>query len=601
MDALLRELREGPDGIAEYYDTEISSEQVTIGSSPDQNIQLLGRGIARQHAVILISRSQLALECRRGEVVRINGKKRADAKLKVGDIIELAGHRLRIAQPPPGFAVAIELQTNDLVDPSAFESAFRTDLSQTWLGKRTMAWMGVAAVVLFGLVLPLMVMSVHRADKPVPDWMPGDSFWNSGPLHQVHQQAIGDRCNTCHEKLFQRVQDSACQECHRTTHDHIAPPRLALTELGPTPRCATCHREHNEPSNFLVNSGDSMCVDCHGKPEHGFGQIKMDPVLGFGPNSHPEFKPELLVPVTVKAGAGFAYEWKSLIVELDKAKERSNLKFSHQQHLDADRVLRRGDSKPMNCADCHRLEQDGEHFQPIKMEQQCSSCHELTFDPSAPDRQLPHGKPREVVLILQDYFTRKFSEPADERATRDRRRLPGREAEQESCTDSPLDCAKRAARKEIESQFTRRGCVGCHGVVDTQAPNVFDRFQVIPIRFARDYYPDNRFDHRSHQIQGKLTGDDACMSCHAAKKSKDSSDLMVPGLTKCTECHGDKAVAQRVTVQCVSCHGYHPREPSLLDLTTQIDRMSTGSWPLSNRESVLSETKTAPVGEFAGL
>ncbi len=41
MDALLRELREGPDGIAEYYDTEIQSKELTIGSSPDQNIQLL--------------------------------------------------------------------------------------------------------------------------------------------------------------------------------------------------------------------------------------------------------------------------------------------------------------------------------------------------------------------------------------------------------------------------------------------------------------------------------------------------------------------------------------------------------------------------------
>jgi len=56
MDVLLRELREGPDGIAEYYDTEIATQQITLGSSPDQNIQLLGRGIARQHAIIVVSR-----------------------------------------------------------------------------------------------------------------------------------------------------------------------------------------------------------------------------------------------------------------------------------------------------------------------------------------------------------------------------------------------------------------------------------------------------------------------------------------------------------------------------------------------------------------
>jgi len=584
MDALLRELREGPDGIAEYYDTELSVNQITIGSSADQNIQLLGRGIAPQHAVILVSRGQLALECRRGEVVRINGKKRADAKLKVGDLIELAGHRLRIAQPPAGFAIAIELQTNDLVDASAFESAFKTDLSQTWLGKRTMAWTGVWAVLVVGLILPMMVMSVHHQGKNTPQWMLGDAFWNSGPLHQVHQQAIGDRCDTCHQKLFQRVQDSACKDCHRTTHDHVEPQRLAMTELGPTPRCATCHREHNEPSSYMVNSSDTMCIDCHGDPAHGFGQLKVAPVLGFGPKTHPEFKPELLVAVTAKAGTGFAYDWKPMVMELDKAKERSNLKFSHQQHLDADRVLRRSDSKPMNCADCHRMEQDGEHFKPIEMEDQCASCHELTFDPTAPDRQLPHGKPREVVLTLQDYFVRKFSEPESDRAARERRRLPGREDEGQECTDAPLDCAKRAARTELESQFTRRGCVGCHGVIDTQSANLFDRFQVIPIRFARDYYPENKFDHRSHQIQNKLTGDDACMSCHKAKDSKDSSDLMVPGLTKCTECHGDKAAVDRVTLQCVNCHEYHPRERQVIEI---INRMS--------------ETKVGPAGEFAGL
>src|SRR5687767_11856472 len=143
MDALLRELREGPDGIAEYYDTELTAKELTIGSATDRNIQLLGRGIAADHAVIRQVGSQLRLECRRGETVRLNGKKRADARLNVGDVIELAGHQLRIAKPPPGFSAAIELQTNDRIDASAFESAFRTDLSQTWLGKRVMAWTGV--------------------------------------------------------------------------------------------------------------------------------------------------------------------------------------------------------------------------------------------------------------------------------------------------------------------------------------------------------------------------------------------------------------------------------------------------------------------------
>lgn len=593
MDALLRELREGADGISEYHDTEISGTELTIGSAADQNIQLLGRGIAPEHAVIRKAGSQLELICRRGEYVRLNGKKRASSRLTAGDVIELAGHLLRITPAPPGFSTAIELQPNARIGASAFEGAFRTDLSQTWLGKRAMAWTGVVLVMLFGLALPMLVMKLHHADLPTPSWLPGDKFWNSGPLHRVHQQAIGDRCDTCHQKLFQRVQDSACVDCHRTTHDHIMPARLALTELGPTPRCATCHREHNEPATFLVNSGDGMCVDCHGDPKHGFGRIEVDRVLGFGLERHPEFKAHLLASSAAAAGAGFTYEWKTVIAALDQAVEQSNLKFSHQQHLDPDRVLRRGDSQPMNCADCHRLESDGEHFAPISMEGQCAACHELTFDPSAPDRQLPHGKPREVVLTLQDYFTRKFSDPNAGRATRERRRLPGHQEEEETCTGVPFDCAMRSARKEIESQFTRRGCIGCHGVIDTQASNVFDRFQVVPIRFARDYFPASHFDHRSHQIQGKLTGDAACLSCHAAKKSKDSSDLMVPGITKCAQCHGDKAAAGRVTVQCVSCHEYHPREPKLIEPMTP--SLTTRASPRRG-----GETKTEPGGELAG-
>ena len=145
--------------------------------------------------------------------------------------------------------------------------------------------------------------------------------------------------------------------------------------------------------------------------------------------------------------------------------------------------------------------------------------------------------------------------------TRDRRRLPGREDEEETCTGAPFDCAMRSARKEIESQFTRRGCIGCHGVIDTQAPN---RVRSLPgdpdpLRRAITFPPIGSIT-AATRFRSKLTGDDACLSCHAAKKSKDSSDLMVPGLTKCTECHGDKAAAERVTVQCVSCHEYHPRD-----------------------------------------
>jgi predicted CXXCH cytochrome family protein len=558
MEALLRELHQGPDGIPEYRDTEISGAELTIGSAADQRIQLLGRAVAPKHAVIRKSGSKLELNCRSGQRVRVNGDERSSAKLELGDVIELAGHQLTIAEPPGGFDLAIELRPNENIDASEFESAFLTDLNQTWLSKRPAAWLLVAIVLIVGVVLPVSVIVMHRAQQQVPAWLPGDDFWNSGPLSPAHQQAAGVRCDTCHEQPFVRVTDETCQSCHKTIHDHVAPEHLAQTQLGPTQRCATCHREHNEPASFLVNSSDSMCVSCHENSRQHFAQLQVEPVSGFSAEHHPQFKALLLKPTAVESGSGFEFEWKSEIAALDQAVEQSNMKFSHSQHLDPDRVLRGSDSQALNCADCHRLEPDGEHFEPITMENRCADCHELTFDPGAPDRQLPHGKPREVVLTLQDYFTRKFSDPNAGRPTRERRRLPGHEEEEQTCSGAPFDCAMRSAHAEIENQFTRRGCVGCHVVVDTKSESDYDRFQVYPIRFARDYFPAGRFDHRSHQIQGKLTGDAACLSCHKAKESQDSKDLMLPAMAKCEECHGDRPAVEKVTVQCVSCHSYHP-------------------------------------------
>lgn len=556
MEVLLRELREGPDGIPEYHDTEIVGAELTIGAGADQRIQLLGRGIAAQQAVIRKAGAALELTSL-GERVRVNLKRVGTAKLGIGDVIGIGGHQLTIAAPPAGFDVAIELRRNESVDASAFESAFRTDLRQTWLGKRKFAWLTVAAVLLVGLAMPLAAVMMHRADQPVAAFMASDALWTSGPLAPAHQQAIGQRCDACHRELFERVQDDACKTCHQTIHDHVTPEHLALTQLDATGRCATCHREHNEPATYLVNSGDGLCVSCHADSATTFGELQVQPVQGFGGQKHPEFLAHLLKPRTTPASGGFSFDWIEDIQSLDQAKENSNLKFSHAQHMDPERVLRMRDSKQLNCADCHVLRSDGEHFEPIAMETRCAECHELTFDPGAPERQLPHGKPREAILMMQDYFTRKFSDP-NPRQTRERRRLPGRGDAEQTCDGEPFACAMRAARDEIEIQFSKRGCVSCHVVIDTQAEALLDRFQVYPIRLAGDYYPAGHFDHRSHQIQGKLTGDDACLSCHQAKKSTQSSDVMLPGMPKCEECHSEQAAAERIPVQCVSCHSYHP-------------------------------------------
>jgi len=46
-----------------------------------------------------------------------------------------------------------------------------------------------------------------------------------------------------------------------------------------------------------------------------------------------------------------------------------------------------------------------------------------------------------------------------------------------------------------------------------------------------------------------------CARCHKGiEASAQSSDLFVPGIASCRECHGPGAVRS----DCVTCHRYHP-------------------------------------------
>jgi len=449
-----------------------------------------------------------------------------------------------------------------------------------------------------GMLAPLFIVDNYRVDEKTPykkdakvvapDWMPSDALWISGPLAPFHDQAMGERCDACHRGLFNRVQDQWCLECHQPIKDHVEKERMASTKLDPTPRCAVCHREHDEPgAPRLVDDSDQGCVECHAVSGEKFGQIKLDEVKGFSPETHPTFDAHLLKPKPMESGVmgaanidrGIAaFEWQEEIKAIKDASEQVNLKFSHNQHLDPERVLREG-SKQLGCVDCHQLEPEGEHFKPMTMASLCSECHELTFDPDAPLRQLPHGQPREVVFKLQEHFALKFGNPASFTrsamlGSASQRRMPGQknvpvpEGERfekdddggnRSCSGPSYDCAMRISREEIQRQFLKRGCVGCHVVLDTGADSILDRFQVYPIRFQRDYFPIARFPHKAHEIQGDLTGDAACLSCHAVKESKESSDLLLPDIDTCVECHGDTPARERVVLQCVDCHEYHPR------------------------------------------
>ncbi len=575
MDVLLREVRRRTDGTVEFHDTEFAGEVLTIGSGVGQGIQLLGLAVAAAHARIASSPAGISIACSRGKTVNLNGGETKAAALSVGDVITLASHRLQLIEAPTGFDLALEIEVDHDIDPSEYEGAFQTDLRQTWLRKRPAAWALILLTVVVFIVAPLVVVTLRSHGNVVPASIPGDGLWSSGPLSMAHQQATGSNCSACHRVMFERVRDVDCLGCHRNVADHVPEGHLALTKFGDKPRCATCHREHQEPVSHLIVADNSGCTGCHAQSPAAFGSLKVGSASAFSAAGHPEFKVHLLKPAASTPADSMDAEWKPEVSGLAGAVENSRLVFSHQQHLDAARVIRNSDSEPLDCTDCHAPDVDGKGFRPVTMKDSCVSCHELTFDPAEPTRQLPHGKSREVVIALQEYFARMFVDPDARRpATVERRRIPGRTDAESRCAGPPAACARQATTREVETQFAVRGCITCHQVIDTRSRDIVERFQVVPVRLTSDFLPNAHFRHSSHRIQGALTGSAACLSCHDAGKSRRTEDLLIPGIGKCLTCHGDQpggiggslsAAASKpvnpgtsVRLGCAGCHGYHP-------------------------------------------
>jgi hypothetical protein len=97
-------------------------------------------------------------------------------------------------------------------------------------------------------------------------------------------------------------------------------------------------------------------------------------------------------------------------------------------------------------------------------------------------------------------------------------------------------------------------------VEDTLSDEIYTRFQVHPVRLVNDYFPTARFDHQSHLTQRGVTGDAACLTCHPADLSSSSHDLLIPDIDNCVACHagGRQRARERVVLNCVNCHDYHP-------------------------------------------
>ena len=410
------------------------------------------------------------------------------------------------------------------------------------------------------------------------------------------------------------VSDEACLSCHD------GPAHNANQTF--TPACATCHVEHKGRVQ-LASMSDRSCTQCHADVQLKPGtRATFATTIRNFPADHPEFavaikdgdqarRVRLDQPAQLKDTAQI------------KLNHEVHLKpgLRGAEELPAGPGTRGVAKTPaggqLTCVYCHQPDDSQAYRDPVRFAKHCVACHALDFDLRVPSAVVPHDTPRIVRAFLRDFFTTAVEEcralpskpaPADDgvrrrcqalelvkggaeaaerprgqgedspsdaprgrlsrrgddeadKTDRPRGRLGGRQ--DEGSGDRPPDPTARpddgvASGAWIATQLAgaesvfKQKCAFCHNVSLRPGRLAEVAATAIPTR----WFPHSRFDHRPHRVLG-------CVECHPAARSTATTDVLVPSIKTCSECHQGAAAARS---SCVECHRYHDktleRDPS---------------------------------------
>jgi len=525
---LIRFITKNAAGGVEHTDKIVEAPVITIGRATDQVLHLKDKRARLQHAVIEQHGGGVQISTNALTGVVVNGRSQRSAQLEPGDVIEVGSNILRVIESPDGIDFAITFELSAEASSSHFVKNWTAPVSGigSW-SKRRLSWTLVIAVAVLALALPRFTY---------------ESFFLAGPVHNAHSSVAND-CDACHVTSFQRVPDTACMECH-TVEKHIAQGETVLGEV----RCASCHLEHNEPAQ-LVNRHQALCSGCHADLAD---DVQLEDAEDFL-DAHPEFGVSLLRTSTTADGK---LEWitERLLMSDAQGAERSNLLFNHAAHLDESGIVTPEGRRVIECAECHEPQTGGAQMKPIAMDEHCSSCHTLSFDPDDPSREIPHGDPASVIQALVEYYSARLL-GADPDAVDQRVRRPGR-----ALTRADRDRAAAEARVQAltvaEDLFERRACTTCHDVTRIDDNNSDVPWQVLPVRLTEAFFARANFSHGAHETEVN-----SCDGCHQASQSEAASDVLIPGIESCRDCHGsgysNRNNSEQIPSTCVMCHSFH--------------------------------------------
>jgi hypothetical protein len=387
--------------------------------------------------------------------------------------------------------------------------------------------------------------------------LPGkQTMYQAGPLSTAHALFNQD-CAKCHTEAFpawnrlwtsdaavRSVPDQACKQCHDGPRHH---------ECVEQRSCASCHHEHRGQA-ALARVTDNQCTSCHAdlKCDNGVVSHFDAHVTGFGEGRHPEFR----------------------LLRADKPTDPGTLRFNHELHLQG--VLGPGSKLVhLDCHSCHQADSTGRTMQPIHFERHCKECHPLSVqlvgDWQGPLREralafknqpAPHpaaGETAETVrAALRERLTRFILSPPNKAFLTGSKPveppvpLPGWMRVEPVPAKEFAWINRQLEQMEHVLFDGGGGCRHCHQEKTTpeKRPGGLPVYRLPGLLgVEKPWYEHSVFNHDSHKML-------ACTECHDARTSQTASDVLLPSIKKCQQCHNEKDRASART-DCAECHLYH--------------------------------------------
>jgi len=546
-------------------DRTVDQPSLTVGRAAENDIHLPDLAVEQHHVRIDTAADGTLTVAALGTLgFGLDGRVVNDGVIdpRTGGEIALGAARLAIAREGDG---TILVTIRQVVPDEGKGDALRGfALASVLPSKRAMSWAFAGAIILLLLMVPVASHLLRSPAKPDPTGKtPGavlmDSAWTSGELSLKHH-SLEDNCESCHVAAFESVQDETCISCHKETGDHAPMGRLAkgMPALSPGDAlqwkiaegfgkegplgCVACHSEHEGPVRTQAGS-EAFCGDCHEKLDTRLTDTDLANAHDFG-KSHPQLRPVYFASFgaakPVRAAPG------------SKPVERSGLVFPHDVHMNprggaARMAVSLGQyGKPLECKDCHSLTPDRMSFKPVQMEEDCEACHSLVSGRTAVGgfSKLRHGD----VKYLAEDLARISTGPRPRVAAGPARQRPGQIG---SASPYRADFGRPVrAYIGLSNALSVGGvCTECH--LPTRGPT--GQADLIPVNLPDRFLTSSFFNHEAHKKE-------KCTDCHAADTSKVATDLLIPDLKSCRECHlGAAAVktAKIVPSDCAMCHAYH--------------------------------------------